>query len=204
MALLEKENCIDYKTLKNQLLHQKKNWQSMDLVPFLFPLNNVDNKNIENNPTTFENHVELSFLNQNSNIDNSHKINLIKQKCKEKVQKFNIDNTDNNDVKDRPANWKDFKTNFTKAYDKLLILSGCEQNVPYYLFLEEAFFLNYTLECLEIKAKNDLVLNAPTCWKLFNALKKDFPYFYAAYHYYRSKGWVVKPGKQYGGDYGKL
>lgn len=176
----------------------------MDLVPFLFPLNDTDNKNTENDTNTIENHGEPSFLNQNTDVDYTHRINLLKQKSKEKDQEFTTDNTDNNVVKDSPANWKDFKTNYTKAYDELLILSGCEQNVPYYLFLEEAFFLNYTLECLEIKAESGLVLSVPKCWKLFNGLKKDFPYFYAAYHYYRSKGWVVKPGKQYGGDYGKL
>uniref|UniRef100_A0A2S2Q875 tRNA-intron lyase n=1 Tax=Sipha flava TaxID=143950 RepID=A0A2S2Q875_9HEMI len=71
-------------------------------------------------------------------------------------------------------------------------------------YINQLFILKWylrCLKCLEIQGENGLVMNVQECWKQFNGLKKDFPYFYAAYHYYRSKEWVVKPGHQYGGDY---
>lgn len=106
------------------------------------------------------------------------------------------------DEDDNPGNWKVLKKHFSREYDRLLILSGHEHSMPFFLLLEEAFFLSYTLECLKVREENGSIMGVLKCWKKFNSLKKDFPFLYAAYHYYRSKGWIVKPGQQYGGDYG--
>lgn len=105
-------------------------------------------------------------------------------------------------VDENPVNWKVLKKQFSREYDQLLTLSGHEHCMPFFLLLEEAFFLCYTLECLEVREENGSIMGVLECWKKFNSLKKDFPFLYAAYHYYRSKGWAVKPGQQYGGDYG--
>lgn len=111
------------------------------------------------------------------------------------------DNDDDDDV-NIPTNWKDLKDNFPDKLQSLEILSGQKKNSVYYLQLEEAFFLLHTLECLEIKNEDGKIFNEDDCWRVFSSLKPHFPFLYAAYHYYRSKEWVVKSGIQYGGDFG--
>ncbi|XP_050544397.1 uncharacterized protein LOC126907280 [Daktulosphaira vitifoliae] len=110
------------------------------------------------------------------------------------------DEIGNNDV-NIPTNWKDLKDNFPDKLQSLEILSGQKKDGIYYLQLEEAFFLLHTLECLEIKNEDNTVFNEDECWRIFSSLKPSFPFLYAAYHYYRSKEWVVKSGIQYGGDF---
>lgn len=150
----------------------------MDLVPFEF------SRNIEDTETS-----RGSVLAE---------AELVKMKF-ENSQKPTSDT-----VQDAPTNWSDLKKNYNKEFDELLTLSGQVHKLPYFLLFEEAFFLSYTLECLKIKSENGSVISILECWKQFNGLKKDFPHFYAVYHFYRSKGWVVKSGHQYGGAYGKL
>lgn len=186
--MFDETSFVDYKTLQNQVLRQKKNWQAMELVPFEFPDNNYvlhkdKSEGTESSVQEGLNPLEGSNKNKYESIDsaNSH------VKCSPS-----------------PSNWKELKSSCTKKYDELLILSGHEHHVPYILLLEEAFFLCYTLECLEIKDESGSVISVPDCWKLFNELKTNFPFYYAAYQYYRSKGWAVKPGQQYGGDFGKI
>lgn len=192
---MNKNTFVDFKTLQNQVLRQKKNWQAMELVPFDFPHNNENNG--ANNATNHQSLGESSTSNTNT-ILNFNQQSTFLNPSQEPIISDNF-------VKSTPSNWKDFKTKCSKELDELLILSGYENyNVPYFLFLEEAFFLCYTLECLEVREENKSVISVTDCWKRFNRLKKDFPFFYASYHYYRSKGWVVKPGNQYGGDFGKL
>lgn len=199
--MFDKNTFVDYKTLQNQMLKQKKNWQAMTLVPFDFP-NNIEHKTAVNdqslgesstsNSTTDKYYIQKikSFKHQNDIIDENV--------CIYPQESNNKDNI----VEDGPVNWKDLKNNYTKELDNLLILSGFKLNLPYYLLLEEAFFLCYTLECLKIQDESGSVMDVLECWKQFNSFKNNFPHFYAAYHYYRSKGWVVKPGHQYSGDYG--
>lgn len=175
---------VDYKTLQNQVLKQKKNWQAMELVSFEFPNNN------KKHSTEDESEKAESF---NQNVQTSANTSTI----------YTLNSISNDDPASSSSKWKELKTSCTKEYNELLILSGHEHHIPYYLLLEEAFFLCYTLECLEIKDENDTVINIHDCWEKFNDLRINFPFFYAAYHYYRSKGWAVKPGQQYGGDFGK-
>lgn len=198
--MFDKKTLVDYKTLQNQLLKHKNNWQSMELVPFEFPHNNEDN--IEKTES-LKNKFSTTISKQD--MDKCELTRLLKRK-------FNLlqDSSDsvprqssNNDLKDVPNNWKDLKKNLNKDYCDILVLSGENSVAHYYLLLEEAFFLYYTLECLKIHDENGSVISVPECWKQFNGLKENFPFLYAAYHYYRSKGWIVKLGNQYGGNYGK-
>jgi tRNA-intron lyase len=75
------------------------------------------------------------------------------------------------------------------------------------LFLEEAFFLSYGLGNLNIKcdlSDESQSLNLDEIWNLFRDSFEDNKMFvvkYAAYHYFRSKGWVVKEGTNYGSDF---
>ncbi|XP_028168672.1 tRNA-splicing endonuclease subunit SEN2 [Ostrinia furnacalis] len=65
----------------------------------------------------------------------------------------------------------------------------------------EAFFLSYGLGCLQILNSDGKVLSTDQCWQLF--LNIDFMFIpkYVVYHYFRSKGYIVKPGIKFGGDY---
>lgn len=39
-------------------------------------------------------------------------------------------------------------------------------------------------------------------WELFRSAQPTFDVTYAAYHFFRSKGWVPKSGIKYGSDFG--
>ncbi|XP_008319476.1 tRNA-splicing endonuclease subunit Sen2 isoform X2 [Cynoglossus semilaevis] len=70
------------------------------------------------------------------------------------------------------------------------------------LSLEEAFFLVYGLGCLSV-CLNQEPLSILQLWKTFRAQRPDFVCSYAAYHYFRCKGWVPKGGggAKYGVDF---
>nr|XP_032518698.1 probable tRNA-splicing endonuclease subunit tsp-2 [Danaus plexippus plexippus] len=69
------------------------------------------------------------------------------------------------------------------------------------LTLQEAFFLVYGLGCLKIVKEEDQVLNIEECWSLFCNTDKYFVSKYIVYHHFRSKGYVVKSGIKFGGDF---
>ncbi|XP_049875710.1 tRNA-splicing endonuclease subunit Sen2-like [Pectinophora gossypiella] len=69
------------------------------------------------------------------------------------------------------------------------------------LTLQEAFFLLYGLGCLQIITSDNKLLNIQESWDTFVHSDKDFIPRYVVYHYFRSKGYVVKPGIKFGGDY---
>nr|CAD7263605.1 unnamed protein product [Timema shepardi] len=73
-----------------------------------------------------------------------------------------------------------------------------------HLTLEEAFFLSYALGCLQVLDLFGNTLTVVDTWGLFSESQKDFVQKYVAYHHFRSKGWVVKPGLKFGGDFCKL
>ncbi|KAF5288312.1 hypothetical protein FQR65_LT12046 [Abscondita terminalis] len=68
------------------------------------------------------------------------------------------------------------------------------------LSLEEAFFLNTAIKCLNIHHQNK-ILDGNSAWNLFVTTDRYFVQNYAAYHYFRSRNWIVKPGAKFGGDY---
>lgn len=70
-----------------------------------------------------------------------------------------------------------------------------------YLSLEEAFFLSYACNCLQIFDLASNVLRIRDMWILFQESQPDFIEKYVAYHYFRAKGWVVKSGTKFGGDF---
>ncbi|KAG1962684.1 tRNA-splicing endonuclease subunit Sen2 [Pimephales promelas] len=67
------------------------------------------------------------------------------------------------------------------------------------LSYEEAFFLVYALGCLSIYYSGE-ALSVAQVWTMFRSLQPNFSFSYAAYHYFRSKGWVPKYGIKYGTD----
>ncbi|CAG2061261.1 unnamed protein product [Timema podura] len=73
-----------------------------------------------------------------------------------------------------------------------------------HLTLEEAFFLSYALGCLQVLDLFGNTLTVVDTWGLFSESQKDFIQKYVAYHHFRSKGWVVKPGLKFGGDFSEI
>lgn len=69
-----------------------------------------------------------------------------------------------------------------------------------HLALEEAFFLSFAVNCLEVY-HNDQLLDSRTMWTSFQEVQSNFVERYVAYHYFRAKGWVVRSGIKYGGDF---
>ncbi|XP_041982571.1 tRNA-splicing endonuclease subunit Sen2 isoform X2 [Aricia agestis] len=69
------------------------------------------------------------------------------------------------------------------------------------LSLQESFYLVYALECLQVLSLENQIMSTQQCWDLFCETEKCFLEKYVVYHYLRSKGYVVKPGIKFGGDY---
>ncbi|XP_059052587.1 tRNA-splicing endonuclease subunit Sen2 isoform X2 [Achroia grisella] len=65
------------------------------------------------------------------------------------------------------------------------------------LTLQEAFFLIYGLGCLQV-IYSDKLLNVEQSLELFTQTDKYFVTKYVVYHYFRSKGYVVKSGIKFG------
>jgi tRNA-intron lyase len=76
------------------------------------------------------------------------------------------------------------------------------------LGLEEAYFLSYGLGVLSVVSDQsaDPFMDLDQMWSTYRRLfdPKDlmsFPVIYAAYHYFRSNGWIVKCGLKFGSDF---
>ena len=80
-----------------------------------------------------------------------------------------------------------------------------QQSQKLILSLEESFFLKYVVGDSFLKIKqgsSDLLpLTLQQCWTQFNLISSQFMNRYVVYHFYRSKGYVVKSGLKYGVDY---
>lgn len=69
------------------------------------------------------------------------------------------------------------------------------------LNFEETLFLNYALNYFKVHNENGVKLSIDELWEKFNKSQSNFFERYVIYHYYRTKGWIVKSGIKYGGDY---
>nr|XP_023992529.1 tRNA-splicing endonuclease subunit Sen2 [Salvelinus alpinus] len=97
-----------------------------------------------------------------------------------------------------------------RGYEYVLVMEEEEENSvvksqPFRLLeylqltLEEAFFLVYALGCLSVYY-NEEPLSVLQLWEMFRSVQPHFETAYMAYHYFRSRGWVPKPGVKYGTD----
>ncbi len=64
----------------------------------------------------------------------------------------------------------------------------------------EAHFLGFALGCLVTTDEEGKELGLGETWNAFCEGDPRFPVLYAAYHHFRSKGWVVKRGDKFGSD----
>lgn len=72
------------------------------------------------------------------------------------------------------------------------------------LSLEETFFLHHSLRCLKIlDFERNSELSTDEFLNICCSLKTNFILYFIVYHYYRSKGWIVKDGLKFGGDFRK-
>lgn len=70
------------------------------------------------------------------------------------------------------------------------------------LSMEEAFYLFYVLNCIEIVAEDKTKKNGEQLWKYMSSRgQQNFPYSFKAYSHLRLKNWVVKSGSRYGVDF---
>jgi tRNA-intron lyase len=75
------------------------------------------------------------------------------------------------------------------------------------LSLHEAFFLKYALNCLDIKLNGTSSIDIDTCWFEFRKyhresnIRIDFCVEFCVYFYFRTRGWVVKSGNNYGTNF---
>lgn len=73
------------------------------------------------------------------------------------------------------------------------------------LTLEEAFFLHFALDCLRImNFDQSAEFTTDDVVQKFCDHNNRFVERYVAYHYYRSRNWIVKSGIKFGGDFCKL
>lgn len=72
------------------------------------------------------------------------------------------------------------------------------------LDLEESFFLAFFAEALDIVDQENKPLTREETFRKFETIKPNFAYTLAAYLYLKSKGWVIKSGTKFGGDFRKF
>jgi len=65
----------------------------------------------------------------------------------------------------------------------------------------EAFFLAFGLGCLLVRDEQNQEMDIDALWSRFNEVNPDFAHQYAVYHHFRAKGYVVKEGTKFGGDF---
>lgn len=91
--------------------------------------------------------------------------------------------------------------NYLKDIEPRIENEGFPIREVLHLTFEETFFLLFGLGCLQLVHFDGHFLDISNAWLYFCKNKSDFLQKYVVYHYYRSKGWVVKPGLKYGGDF---
>nr|KAJ3420725.1 tRNA splicing endonuclease subunit sen2 [Polyrhizophydium stewartii] len=94
-----------------------------------------------------------------------------------------------------------------------IVAQVSEDPEVYRLMLEEAVFLACAVGCLRVH--QETALSRDELWRRCREIRRqqsaatetrrplDFALKYAAYHYYRSRGWVVKSGHLFGADFGE-
>ena len=90
-----------------------------------------------------------------------------------------------------------YLTNIKSKIEK----EGFPVNETLHLTFEETFFLMYGLGCLQLMQYDGSIFTIKNAWNHFQQQDKYFIQKYVVYHYFRSKGWVVKQGLKYGGDF---
>lgn len=86
------------------------------------------------------------------------------------------------------------------AYVSAPLMVG-EMGEPLLLALEEAFFLQYALQCLDVITEDGIELTVEQAWRLYRRLDARFAEKYVSYQFHRSHGWCPKQGIKFGSDW---
>lgn len=81
------------------------------------------------------------------------------------------------------------------------VISAQKNNQWFQFSLEEAFYLWYSLKCINVVDENKSELSVEQLWKYMISKRENFPSLCKAYSHLRSKNWVVRSGSQYGVDF---
>ncbi|KAF7395612.1 hypothetical protein HZH68_009662 [Vespula germanica] len=186
-------------------------------------IKNKDNKQIINDnefceivPCSEEDVCVLINKESIKDIDQS----MVKESDKKILEDHHIDldNSDNCDSVTASTHIKKRKNNIQ---GQLLILPDSDSETENYLenikpriesesfpvreslhmTFEETFFLMFGLGCLQLIHFDGTLMDINNAWLYFSKEDTNFVQKYVVYHYFRSKGWVVKPGLKYGGDF---
>uniref|UniRef100_A0A914XAE7 tRNA-intron lyase n=1 Tax=Plectus sambesii TaxID=2011161 RepID=A0A914XAE7_9BILA len=99
------------------------------------------------------------------------------------------------------TNSKEFERDAPLA-DRQLWIDQFPSSPTLTLSLEEALFLKFALNVLTVKDAQGNQLSLEEFWtECRKRIGESFVIRYAAYHYYRSRGWVVRSGLSFGVDY---
>lgn len=194
------------------------------------PLNCNENKNKQRNENEIINDIEIDEVVLDSAEEDDVCVIVNNQKFDNtKSSPKTNDNNCSEEKKEEEElcelNYYDFKSDCANEdnnqHEKLLVLPDSDSDTENYLkdikpriesegfpirealhlTFEETFFLLFGLGCLQIVHFDGSLLDINNAWLYFCKEKPDFLQKYVVYHYYRSKGWVVKPGLKYGGDF---
>lgn len=102
----------------------------------------------------------------------------------------------------REEEWREMFSDATAGDADETLLFTIPQSLV--LFLEEAFFLQHTISCLDVRNLDDLTIPTEDLWTKFCKLKETFIECFVAYLYLKSKNWVIKSGMKFGGDFCEL
>lgn len=175
--------------------------------------NDVSTNKNSDNSVDFNETMDIHEESKNAKdleIDEDHEMNKM-TKCNiflnsdsQPPQHLNVDSGYNNSVvvvvNDSGGEEENFLTNPKVTIENETIKTVQE---TLNLSLEEAFFLSYALGCLQVFDWTEQFLSLSKMWCIFREVQPDFIENYVAYHYFRAKGWIVKPGYKFGGDLSK-
>ncbi|XP_011647003.1 tRNA-splicing endonuclease subunit Sen2 isoform X2 [Pogonomyrmex barbatus] len=195
------------------------------------PSNSIENGNKQRNETDTKNiKIDEVTLDSAEEDDICIIINRdTKQQCDNTESSPNayddMNNSEEEEEQYQELNNYDFKSDCENEnenqHGKLLVLPDSDSDTENYLknikprienegfpirealhlTFEETFFLLFGLGCLQVVHFDGSLLNINSAWLYFCKEKPDFLQKYIVYHYYRSKGWIIKPGVKYGGDF---
>ncbi|KAL0125119.1 hypothetical protein PUN28_004333 [Cardiocondyla obscurior] len=222
-------NSVDYKDTGAQ--DKEENIPDEENIGDIIEIasNSIENVSEQENETSTQN-VEIDEVTLDSTEEDDISIiitNRSVNKYDNAKSLSNIHNDKNSSEEEEDKSWNcyDFKSDCMNEDDnehgKLLVLPDSDSDTENYLknikpriesegfpvrealhlTFEETFFLLFGLGCLQVIHFDGSLLDINNAWLYFCKEKPDFVQKYVVYHYYRSKGWVVKPGLKYGGDF---
>lgn len=188
---------IENKTNKN---NSKVGDDSMDIDEVILDSSEDDicevNDKISESGTIEEDNYPLESDSYCDNYDNLMDVNETEENLNEVIVLPDSDD-DSQDNQDPEVYVKNYMDNVNPRLES----DGFPMTETLQLTFEETFFLMYGLGCLQLVNYDGSFFSILDAWKHFNKQDKHFLPRYIVYHYYRSNGWVVKPGIKYGGDY---